>query len=209
MPISEKRLAANRANAAKSTGPTSSTGKPNSARNSTRHGILANTTLIENESRERFVALVNAFNADFQPANHTERLLVEKMAVCHWRLFRLWAIEAAGIIHETPHQADSTTEYNPPTRAMLALRALGDNDRHVDLMGRYEHRYDRQYCRALEALTRLQDAQKEQKNTPVPHEPIHPAENKRPPQTVEPAATTVEANQATIEPSDQGIEPTQ
>ena len=38
-PISEKQLAANRANAAKSTGPTSIAGKANSSRNSYKHGL--------------------------------------------------------------------------------------------------------------------------------------------------------------------------
>lgn len=43
---------------------------------------------------------------------------------------------------------------------MLTLRALGDHERHPDLMRRYEHLYDRQYYRALEALTRLQHARR-------------------------------------------------
>lgn len=99
-----------RAHAAKSTGPTTPAGIRNSSRNGTRHGILASAVLIDKESRERFAALLNSLNADFQPENNTERLLVEKVAVSHWRLLRLWVVEAASIKQETRRQADSPVD---------------------------------------------------------------------------------------------------
>jgi hypothetical protein len=34
---------------------------------------------------------------------------------------------------------------------MLAIRSIGDNGRHMGIMSRYEHRFDRQYYRAIEA----------------------------------------------------------
>jgi hypothetical protein len=52
------------------------------------------------------------------------------------------------------------TGENSPTRAMLAMRSLGDNSRHSELMSRYEHRFDRQHYRALEALGRLRQARR-------------------------------------------------
>lgn len=150
MPTSEKHIAANRANAAKSTGPTSETGLRNSSRNSTRHLNLANTILIDNESRERFATLLNSLNADFQPENNTQRALVEKMAVCHWRLLRIWAIETAGIKHETSRQSDSIVGEGAQSRATLALRSIGKNERRPGLG----------YYRALTAVARLQQARR-------------------------------------------------
>jgi hypothetical protein len=157
MPLSEKRLTANRANALKSTGPKTPGGKRNSSRNALKHGILARTVLIDNESRQRFYELLSSFTSEFQPASPDEWAMVETMAVARWRLLRLWAVEAASIIHEQRLQtgADSANIIDPPTRAMLAMRSLTDRSRHADALSRYEVRYDRQYHRAAQRLIRL------------------------------------------------------
>jgi hypothetical protein len=157
MPISEKQLTANRANAIKSKGPITPEGKANSSKNATRHGILAKSVVLEGESTDRFAALLNSLNGEFHPETATERVCVEKMAVSHWRLLRLWAVESAGISHEINRQADTVINEDAPTRTMLAIRALSEG-RHLDLMSRYEHRFDRQQYRALEALNKLQAA---------------------------------------------------
>src|ERR1700748_1850423 len=101
MELTDKRIEATRLNAQKSTGPRSDHGKKISSRNSTKHGILARTVLIDHEDHARFAELVNSLIADLQPQNETQRALVEKMAVAAWRVKRVWAVEAAAIIHET------------------------------------------------------------------------------------------------------------
>jgi hypothetical protein len=198
MPISEKRLAANRANALKSTGPKSEIGKRNSSRNGARHEFLAGTFLIDTESRPRLAELANSFHAEFQPATFAEEVQVEKMVAAHWRLMRTWAVESAGIIHETRCQAGSTVNENAPTRAMLAIRAIGENERHPDLHGRHEYRYDRQYYRALECLTRLQESRRARENAEKtkisPREPMQSTETKGP-------SETPEATKATTKPT--------
>jgi len=152
MPVSERKLAANRANAVKSRGPITPQGKRNSSRNNMRHGLLSNSVLIEGESPERFAALLNSLYTEHEPA--TERILVEKMAVAQWRQLRLWAVDSAAITHEIRRQSDSLAAEPPPIRTMHAVRSIAESGRHADLMSRYEHRFDRQYYRALEALER-------------------------------------------------------
>ena len=49
MPVSERQLAANRANAQRSTGPTSEDGRKRSSQNALRHGITAQTTVMTDE----------------------------------------------------------------------------------------------------------------------------------------------------------------
>ncbi len=157
MEISDKQLAANRANALKSKGPKTAEGRRNSSLNSTRHGILANAVVLKGESRERFFALVNSFHAEFQPTTPSECALVERMAVAQWRLLRVWAVETAGIEREVACQTGPTLEENTPTRAMIAIQTLSEKSRHLDLLSRYEHRFDRQHHRAIEGLKRLRE----------------------------------------------------
>jgi hypothetical protein len=126
MALSEKKLATNRANAKKSTGPVSIVSRRNSSRNSTRHGILADVVLLEGESRDRFIALVNSFVIEFQPATPTEETMVQKIAVAHWRQMRIWAMDSAGINHEMHLQAESMTTETAATRAIEAPARFRD-----------------------------------------------------------------------------------
>ena len=157
MELSDKQLAANRANAQKSTGPKTETGKRNSSRNSDRHGILANTVLIEGESRALFKKLLTGLESEFLPTTPTEFALVENMAVAQWRMRGLWCVQAASIAHELHLQADANAHEDPPTRTMLAMRDSGDHSRHSGSMSRDEVRYDRQYHRALVGLLRFRE----------------------------------------------------
>ncbi len=141
MPISDKKLAANRANAQKSKGLVSIAGRRNSSRNNTRHGILADVVLLEGESRERFTALVNSVIAEYQPETHTEFTLVQKIAVAHWRQMRIWAMDSAGINHEMRAQSAAMTTESAATRASLAFRNLSNDNRYLEIMNRYEHAF--------------------------------------------------------------------
>jgi hypothetical protein len=76
MPISEKKLAANRANAMKSTGPKSSR---NSAVKALNCAALADSVLIEGESRPRLIDLVKSQEAEFRPGTPTEPILVSNI----------------------------------------------------------------------------------------------------------------------------------
>jgi hypothetical protein len=51
--------------------------------------------------------------------------------------------------------AIDTPELDAPTRAVSAFRTLSDESRLLDLMGRYESRFERQFNRALDRLERL------------------------------------------------------
>lgn len=161
MPLSEKQLAASRANGAKSKGPVTPEGRRNSSRNNTHHGVLASVVLLQGESRKRFADVANALIEEHKPVTSTEHALVQTMTVAYWRLLRIWALESASVNHEINLQAESMSaedsDVDPATRAMLAYRALGDTHRDLDLMSRYEHRFDRQYHRALELLNKLRD----------------------------------------------------
>ena len=100
MPLSEKRPSANRANAKKSTGSKTIGGKRNSSLNALKHGSFSKTSLIDRESRERFNELLISLFTEFEPATPGENARIETMADSRWRLHRLSAVEAAGIVCE-------------------------------------------------------------------------------------------------------------
>ena len=99
--MSEKQLAANRANAQFSTGPRTPAGRAAVRYNALKHGILAQAVVPEalqgSESREDFGQLLAALLEGFAPVNAMEELLVEQIAVAYWRLARLYRAESGAI----------------------------------------------------------------------------------------------------------------
>ena len=180
MPISEKRLASNRANAKLSTGPTSPAGKHISSRNGAKKSDLSKFILIEGESAARFDALLRDYEIEFQPITPTEQSFVENMVIARWHQSRSLALHAAAINYEIRTQQfvenDDAGE-TPCTRAMLAIRANPGTSPHLELLSREQARLDRQYNRALRGLTRFRaEKNKSQDNTHQPEENKGPAQ---------------------------------
>jgi hypothetical protein len=96
-PISDRKVAANRANARRSTGPRSTLGKARSSLNAIRHGILAraafNVTLEGESRRAEFDDLVRGLAQEFQPQTPSEHMMVQQVAGCYWRLAKVLTFE--------------------------------------------------------------------------------------------------------------------
>lgn len=122
--------------------------------NALRHGALARTIVLEGEDPARFRRLLRKYTAEFKPVTPIQTALVENLAVSRWRQMRIWGIEKEGLDQEIRNQGSGT----PPGRAAMAFRNLSDNSRSLDLLNRYETRYDRQFARAL---ARLQEISKQ------------------------------------------------
>ena len=86
---SEKQIAANRANALKSTGPRTDEGKAAVRLNALRHGLYASTAVLPGESREEFEQLCDAVEAEWQPETPTASFFAERIAVCQWSMRRI------------------------------------------------------------------------------------------------------------------------
>jgi hypothetical protein len=150
---SEKQIAASRANGKKSRGPVTSQGRINSSKNRTQHGLLARTVVLDTENKGRFHELLNSFQNTYLPKTPTESVLVEKMAVAHWRLMRLWSHQKAAFALELREQPTTVVTEDTPTRDSLAFASLGPpRSPSPALMDRYEITYDRQFARALRLL---------------------------------------------------------
>jgi len=92
---SVKQVAANRRNAAKSTGPKSAAGKQIARMNALKHGLQAEHVVIPGEDPEEFEALLSSLEEDYQPVGSREGLLVERIADYTWRLQRARLMETA------------------------------------------------------------------------------------------------------------------
>src|SRR5215470_7587538 len=92
--VSDAQLAANKANAQLSTGPTSEEGRRRSSLNSLKHGLTSRTALLPGEDREAYNACIQAFVDQYRPANAEEEALVQTIGDCQWRKDRIFAMEA-------------------------------------------------------------------------------------------------------------------
>jgi hypothetical protein len=161
---SERQIDANRANGAKSHGPVTPEGKAICSQNGIRHGLLAKTILLDDESRTRFGLLVETLRREYQPRNETEFGLVDTLAVTRWRQMRVWALETSAVNqrirtmaenNEQIVQKDEADGGDSTARAANAYRQLCDDSNFLELMARYETRFDRQFNRTLDRLMRL------------------------------------------------------
>jgi hypothetical protein len=87
--ITERRLAANRANAQKSTGPRSAEGKRRSSLNAVRYGTWAASSLLPGDNRAELAALATEFDLDFGAGGAVERQLATRVVAIAWKLRRL------------------------------------------------------------------------------------------------------------------------
>src|SRR5688572_30835538 len=95
-PVSARKLAANRANAGRSTGPRSVAGKARSAMNAVRHGLAAApASLLPGEDPDDLAQLDAEMQADLRPRGAAERELVARVVSLSWRLRRLTQAEEA------------------------------------------------------------------------------------------------------------------
>jgi hypothetical protein len=94
MLTAEQRAAKNRANAQKSTGPTSAAGKARSRANATKHGQRANllkhlipphSAVFCHQDRPLYFRLHEKLIATYEPHTDTEALIVKKIADAEWR----------------------------------------------------------------------------------------------------------------------------
>ena len=101
--VSQKQLLANQQNALKSTGPNTEKGKTLAARNSLKHCLLAKEVVITKgegaEDQHTFDTLLSDLVDQFKPVGSLEEMMVEKIAVCYWRLRRANRYEV-GVLRE-------------------------------------------------------------------------------------------------------------
>jgi hypothetical protein len=95
MPISDKRLAANRVNSKKSTGPKTEAGKAKVAANALKHGLNARQNIVLPHQREAYDTLAHDLRAEVQPLGALELDTFQQLLQAAWLLRRTDLFEAA------------------------------------------------------------------------------------------------------------------
>ena len=135
---SPKQIEASRINGRRSKGPVTPQGKLNSSGNNSRHGLLAQTVVLEGESQEGFNALLEYYTQTNQPQSAIETTLIETMTVAMWRLWRVWGAQrtARDVLPRSYRDiAVQDPEIGPTSvRAMFAMEGSVDNHSKPDVL---------------------------------------------------------------------------
>jgi hypothetical protein len=189
------QIAASRANGGRSRGPVTAAGKLASARNAVKHGLLSEHVLLRGEKLDTFLNLTADLYDEFQPSTAFERSLVDSMATARWRQRRIWNIEREAMDARlaAEHDKNRAAQLRPAVLTALAFGGLANDTRTLDLVNRYETRFDRQYLRAHRRLVEVQD--RRLKSSPTPAcgpQLVPPRETSQQPET-EPVTRSVSA----------------
>ena len=93
--VSDAKLAANRANAKKSTGPKSDFTKKIVSLNALRHGLTSARACVPGDNVEVYDAVIESHHARYAPVTDEERELVQIIAENAWRILKVAPEEAA------------------------------------------------------------------------------------------------------------------
>ena len=93
--ISQRKLEANRRNAAKSTGPRTAQGKAKVSLNAVTHGMTAATVVLPHEDEQAYQHRLEAWTSELKPPGKLGQYLVERVVKISWQLDRADTFEQA------------------------------------------------------------------------------------------------------------------
>ena len=151
----EKQIAANRANAQKSTGPQTPAGKAKCSMNALRKGLYAGTVLLPKENPQEYDALRLLYQERLNPQTGYEQELVSQIAQIDWKRIRTEAIEASLLAE---FGDESATLYGAEYARIMRVHAVLRRDRHKL----------RQELEKLQSARRKEEAQKPSERSEPP-----------------------------------------
>ena len=161
------RIAANRANAQKSTGPTSSQGRATSSLNAVKHGLTGNTVLLDSDDADAYQSRLDAHVLQFKPVTFEERRLVQSIHDAAWRLDRILNLESTIYAKGRLELHACFSEIPEDQRKnFINLEIAQRNAKQLSNLHIQEARLQRQRARDITALKQLiKERQAEEKAT--------------------------------------------
>jgi len=159
--MSEAQLAANLANALKSTGPKTDAGKKRSRVNAFRHGLTGQVVVMTPDDIVAWNAHRKVVIARYQPVGDYEKELVEFISQDKWRLKRAKSIENS-IFADGINDPDHGHPLNNPQvdAAFWQARVWLEEGHNMQLLALYEQRITRSMERTIKELEKLQAERK-------------------------------------------------
>ena len=159
---SERRLAANRANAQLSTGPVTSAGKAKSSLNAVRTGLTGRTVLLPTEDAAAYETHLENYRREFQPVGIRETQLVQNLADTQWRLDRIPSLENGIFALGRFRYAELFGGQDAEAGHMLDAQILITEAKHFKNLHLQENRLRRQYRQDAKELKERQAQRKKE-----------------------------------------------
>lgn len=135
-------------------GPRTPEGKAISSRNALKHGLTARSVVIFGEDAAEYESFRSGFVARFAPVDDLEEFLVDRIAVCAWRLRRAVRVECE--IFEDYESLKNRAHVTQPKSAAHAVMVDAGGLGAFAQLARHEAAIERSMLRALHELQRLQ-----------------------------------------------------
>jgi outer membrane murein-binding lipoprotein Lpp len=176
---SAAQLAANRANAQLSPGPTTPAGKAKSCLNAVKTGLTGRTVLLPNDDVAEYEEHMHRYQAEFAPVGQREIDLVQSIAETAWRLKRIPSLEAGIYAIGYRELAESFEEDDAELRPSLIQVAVHlKYERQIRNLQLQESRLVRRREKEIAELRQLQKERKaaEQESQAAPAQVTRPNE---------------------------------
>ena len=177
MSTSEARILANKANAARSTGPKTEEGKARSRANAVKHGLTGAGIALPVGDAAEVDRLQHSYEAELKPSGEVGRMLVRRMALMTVRMDRCVDQETAHL-NDRVRQAEADFDAEWPEvegegdpfrqrmRVETAQRAMFDPSRDATLARKYEAAAERCFFRSLKELRVVEKTAKASVSSP-------------------------------------------
>jgi hypothetical protein len=183
--VSPDQLAANRANAANSTGPRTPAGKLRSSQNARKHGFTASGfAVVRFEDLNEVANLREDLIETYRPVNSQELFALERVALAQQAILRAARLEAGFLSNCLSEAFGANGQPSFPMKPQLTAHIeinqaqndnylLGDgfyrlisHNNSFALLLRYQAQAERQYRRAIQEFDRLKALREELRNEP-------------------------------------------
>jgi hypothetical protein len=161
--MTDQQLAANRANAQLSSGPTSPEGKAKASLNAVKNALTGRTVLLSSDDAAEYEHHILAYQDELKPIGQRESDLVQSIADSAWRLTRIPGLEMAIYARGHIQFAESFNDHEPSLRpAMIELQTFLTYEKQLRNLQLQEARLHRRREKDTAELRQLQEERKQE-----------------------------------------------